>query len=145
MADLVDGATRSRMMSGIRGKDTRPELMVRRRLHADGFRFRLHLRDLPGNPDIVLLRHRAVVMIHGCFWHRHSQCRYSTSPKTRPEFWQAKFESNVARDAKNYAELMALGWRVATVWECALKSDPTNASDNLTQWLLSGETTITIG
>lgn len=145
MVDVVDARTRSRMMSGIRGKNTRPEILVRCGLHAQGFRFRLHRKDLPGSPDIVLPRRRAVVLVHGCFWHRHHDCSYATHPKTRPVFWQEKFAANVARDARNTARLEALGWRVATVWECALKSEPGAAVDRLSQWLLSDDPSIFIG
>ena len=113
--------TRSRNMAAIRGKDTAPELAIRRILHAMGMRFRLHRKDLPGSPDIVLPRHRTVVFVHGCFWHRHEGCRYTTTPKTRQEFWLAKFESNVFRDRRNQAKLKQLGWLVLVVWECELR------------------------
>ena len=113
--------TRSRNMAAIRGKDTAPELAIRRILHAMGMRFRLHRKDLPGSPDIVLPRHRTVVFVHGCFWHRHEGCRYTTTPKTRQEFWLAKFESNVFRDRRNQARLEQLGWNVLVVWECELR------------------------
>ena len=99
MTDIVDQQTRSRMMSGIRGKNTKPELALRRALHARGFRFRLHSGKVHGRPDLVLPKHRAVVFVHGCFWHRHEGCRYATTPSTRPEFWRAKFDANVARDS----------------------------------------------
>ena len=138
MADIVDPPTRSRMMSGIRGKDTKPELLLRRALHARGYRFRLHVGTLPGSPDMILPRYRAAVFVHGCFWHRHPGCRYTTTPATRPEFWRAKFEGNIARDREKAAALLAAGWRVATVWECALRS-PTliDASvDALAAWLV---------
>lgn len=119
--DIVDTATRSRMMSGIKGRNTRPELIVRRFLHASGYRFRLHRRDLPGSPDIVLSRFKTCIFVHGCFWHRHQDCRYATTPKTRTEFWNAKFDANVERDNRAKAALVALGWQVITVWECELK------------------------
>lgn len=119
--DIVDTATRSRMMSGIKGRNTRPELIVRRFLHARGYRFRLHRRDLPGSPDIVLSRFKTCIFVHGCFWHRHQDCRYATTPKTRTEFWNAKFDANVERDNRARAALVALGWQVITVWECELK------------------------
>ena len=136
MADVVDTATRSRMMAGIRGKDTTPELALRRALHGAGFRFRLHAPELPGRPDLVLSRWRAAVQVHGCFWHRHPGCRYATNPATRPEFWSAKFAGNVERDARNHAALLALGWRVATVWECALSKDRLAASAaRLVDWI----------
>lgn len=120
MPDVVSPATRSRMMSGIRGQDTKPELVVRRHLHADGLRFRLHVRDLPGRPDIVLPRHKAVVFVHGCFWHRHPGCRFAYRPKSRPEFWEPKLDGNAARDVRNQQQLMEAGWRVFVVWECEM-------------------------
>lgn len=113
--------TRSRNMAAIRGKNTAPELAVRGILHAMGLRFRLHRKDLPGRPDIVLQRHRTVVFVHGCFWHRHEGCRYTTTPKTRLAFWQAKFDANVARDHRNRIALEEMGWRVLVVWECELR------------------------
>jgi DNA mismatch endonuclease (patch repair protein) len=117
--DLIS-SSRSRNMAAIRGKDTLPELTVRRMLHGLGLRFRLHCRNLPGRPDIVLPRHRTVVLVHGCFWHRHEGCRYTTTPKTRLEFWQAKFDANVARDHRTRIALEEMGWRVLVVWECEL-------------------------
>lgn len=120
--DIVSPAVRSRMMGGIRGTNTRPELLVRRYLHATGLRFRMHARDLPGRPDIVLRRHRAVVFVHGCFWHRHIGCIRATTPSTRPEFWTAKFTGNVARDAANEQRLRQAGWNVLTIWECEVDS-----------------------
>ena len=147
MADIVDKQTRSRMMAGIKGKNTRPELALRRALHARGFRFRLHSKKVHGRPDIVLPKHGAVVFVHGCFWHRHEGCRYTTTPSTRPEFWQAKFEANIARDTAVCATLSKKGWRVATVWECALKK-PEQVSvsiEILGAWLRSGEGRIEIG
>lgn len=119
MADIVDPATRSRMMSGIRGKNTKPELLIRKALHARGFRYRLHC-DLPGKPDICLPKHRAVIFVHGCFWHGHD-CHLFKWPGTRPEFWRAKIGRNREVDAAAEAALLAAGWRVGTVWECALK------------------------
>ncbi|WP_455830170.1 very short patch repair endonuclease [Pseudomonas fluorescens] len=120
--DVVDRATRSRMMSGIKGKDTKPELAVRRFLHAHGYRFRLHRRDLPGKPDIVLPRLKVCIFVHGCFWHRHTGCKYAVLPKTRIDFWTEKLESNVDRDRKVMQELFSNGWCVFTVWECELKN-----------------------
>ena len=110
MADIVSPETRSRMMSGIRGRNTRPELVLRSALHARGFRFRLHVRDLPGKPDLVFPKHRAVIQVHGCFWHRHG-CKKTTNPSTNSEFWALKFRQNVERDVKTEAELVELGWR----------------------------------
>lgn len=120
--DVVDPATRSRLMAGIKGKNTRPELTVRRFLHAHGYRFRLHRRDLPGKPDILMPRLKACIFVHGCFWHRHANCKYAVLPKTRVDFWTKKLESNVARDRRVMEELTAKGWHVITVWECELKN-----------------------
>lgn len=147
MTDIVDKQTRSRMMAGIRGKDTKPELALRRALHARGFRFRLHAKNVPGRPDIVFPKYGAVVFVHGCFWHRHEGCRYTTTPATRPEFWQAKFAATMARDSAVREELTQAGWRVATVWECALrKSDQVEiAADLLSAWLLSEDPQLEIG
>lgn len=119
--DIVDRSTRSRMMSAIRGRNTSPEISVRKWLHAHGYRFRLHRADLPGKPDIVLPRLRTCIFVHGCFWHRHPGCRFATVPKTRPEFWHQKFQANVARDERAVKALEAEGWRVLIVWECELK------------------------
>jgi DNA mismatch endonuclease (patch repair protein) len=116
--DTVSRAVRSRMMSRIKGKDTAPELVVRRALHAAGLRFRLHVTGLPGAPDIVLPRHRTVVLVHGCFWHRHPGCANARLPGTNRLFWRRKLTANVRRDAKVMRELHALGWRVMVVWEC---------------------------
>lgn len=118
MPDIVDKATRSRMMSGIRGKDTKPELEVRRFLHRLGFRYRLHDKRLPGRPDVVLPKYRTVVFVHGCFWHQHPGCRLATKPDTNGEFWRDKLRSNTVRDARNQSKLVELGWRTITVWEC---------------------------
>lgn len=125
MGDVVDGPTRSRMMSGIRGRDTKPEMAVRRALFAAGFRFRLHRRDLPGVPDVVLPGRKVAVFVHGCFWHRHEGCRYTKLPATRPEFWKAKLDGNVARDRRAIEALIGLGWRVLVVWECAVRDKGT--------------------
>ncbi|UOR15828.1 very short patch repair endonuclease [Qipengyuania aquimaris] len=121
MADIVDSETRSRMMSGIRGKDTKPELVLRRLLHRLGYRFRLHRTDLPGKPDIVLPKHRTVILVNGCFWHGHSHCHLFRLPKTRAEFWEEKISKNVERDQANRIALLDKGWAVLEVWECALK------------------------
>jgi DNA mismatch endonuclease (patch repair protein) len=123
MTDIVNRETRSRMMAGIRGKDTKPEMLVRRYLHATGLRFRLHDRTLPGSPDLVLPRYRSVVFVHGCFWHRHAGCKYTTSPSSRTEFWQGKFDANVARDKRNQQALVCTGWNVLVIWECETRSD----------------------
>lgn len=147
MADIVDKQTRSRMMAGIRGKDTKPELALRRALHGLGFRFRLHAKNVPGRPDLVFPKHRAIVFVHGCFWHRHEGCRYTTTPSTRPEFWLAKFETNVARDSAIRTALLDDGWRVAAVWECALRKPDQAAAtvEVLSIWLNSGLAQFEIG
>ncbi|MEY3027033.1 MAG: hypothetical protein RLZZ238_1930 [Planctomycetota bacterium] len=110
-------------MARIRGTNTKPEVLVRSALHRAGFRFRLHGRGLPGRPDIVLPKHRTVVFVHGCFWHRHG-CTLSSEPRTRRAFWRAKFDANVERDRRNARALRRLGWRVLTVWECSLRTAP---------------------
>lgn len=120
MADIVDAATRSRMMSGIRSRNTKPEKLVRSFLHRHGFRFRLHVRELPGKPDIVLPRYRAVIFVHGCFWHRHENCRHATIPKSNTAFWLEKFASNVVRDATVKRQLEISGWQVLTIWSCQM-------------------------
>lgn len=122
--DTVDTATRSKMMSAIRGKDTGPEMLVRRFLHGQGYRYRIHRKDLPGKPDIVIPRLKVCIFVHGCFWHRHPGCPFATTPKTRPEFWNEKFQKNVARDLANIDALEAADWSVLIVWECQLKKDP---------------------
>lgn len=106
------------MMAGIRGRDTLPEMRVRRFLHAAGLRFRLHSRRLPGRPDVVLPRYKAAVFVHGCFWHRHPGCPYATTPSTRETFWSSKFEANVARDARNANDARVAGWTPLVIWEC---------------------------
>lgn len=147
MSDIVDQQTRSRMMSGIRGKDTKPELALRRALHARGFRFRLHSKKVDGRPDLVLPKYRAIVFVHGCFWHRHEGCRYATTPATRSEFWQAKFAANVARDSSVRGALLDEGWRVATIWECALRKPEqvSVAADRLAEWLVAVGDTLELG
>ena len=118
MTDIVNAAKRSEIMSRIKGRNTKPELIVRRIAHGLGFRFRLHRGDLPGSPDMVFPRYRTVVFVHGCFWHRHAGCRYAYRPKSRIQFWTKKFEENVARDTRNEISLRDLGWRVLVIWEC---------------------------
>lgn len=122
MTDIVSPEKRSRMMSGIRGKNTEPELLVRKILFAQGLRFRLHRKDLPGNPDIVLPRKRIIIFVHGCFWHQHPGCKLAKLPKSNVDFWQKKLNENLARDRKVIEKLNSLGWRVLTVWECALRN-----------------------
>ena len=112
---------RSRNMSAIKSKNTKPEIAVRKLLHSMGFRFRLHKKDLPGSPDIVLPKYKTVIFVHGCFWHRHENCKYASTPKTRSEFWESKFEGNIKRDKINQTNLIKLGWKIIIVWECELK------------------------
>ena len=115
-------------MSQIRSENTKPEIAVRRILHFLGYRFRLHRRDLPGKPDIVLPKYKTVIFVHGCFWHRHKNCRYSYNPKSRIEFWQDKFAANIERDKQSAADLKMLGWQQLVIWECETK-DPENIRD----------------
>ena len=138
MVDVVDRQTRSRMMSGIRGRNTKPEILIRKALHARGFRFRLHRKGLPGSPDIVLPKYRAVILINGCFWHGHDCYRFSW-PKTRKAFWRKKIEGNRERDTRYLQELNEAGWRVCVVWECTLrgkgKLDDSVQKKRLADWL----------
>ena len=131
MTDRLTPEHRSWNMSRIRNRDTAPEKIVRSLLHRMGYRFRLHRRDLPGSPDIVLPKYRTVIFVHGCFWHRHKGCKFAYMPKSRPEFWQNKFDTNVERDRRVKRELKKLGWRVIVIWECeaAVKSAPLDAPD----------------
>lgn len=124
MADSMTSEQRSWNMSRIRGKNTKPELCLRSLLHSSGYRFRLHHPGLPGRPDIVLPKYKTAIFVHGCFWHRHEDCKYSTMPKTRLEFWTAKFDGTVARDEEKTTLLRSSGWNVITVWECELKDGP---------------------
>ncbi len=128
---------RSRMMSSIRGKNTLPERKLRSLLFAKGFRYRLHAKKLPGSPDLTLRKYRAVIFVHGCFWHRHESCRYTTTPKTNKEFWLKKFQENVERDRRHIEILLSLGWRVAIVWECALKHSAESTAQMIKHWLHS--------
>lgn len=121
MVDTLTPAERSERMSKIRGTSTAPEMCVRRYLHGQGLRYRLHSRDLPGRPDLVLPRYKVVIFVHGCFWHAHS-CQMGRIPSTRTAFWKDKFETNKARDSRNIRKLRRLGWRVLTVWECGLST-----------------------
>jgi DNA mismatch endonuclease (patch repair protein) len=141
MPDIVDRDTRSRMMSGIRGKDTKPELWLRSALHREGFRFRLHVRDIPGRPDIVLPRHGAIVLVNGCFWHGHG-CPGCRVPGTNRAFWEEKIRANRKRDLRNIRACLAAGWRVAVVWECAVKRASRVAGctlpQDLSRWIRNG-------
>ena len=112
---------RSRNMSAIKSKNTKPEIIVRKLLHSKGYRFRLHKKDLPGSPDIVLPKYKTVIFVHGCFWHRHKNCMYASTPKTRQEFWNKKFNENINRDKINQENLSSKGWKIIIVWECEIK------------------------
>ena len=139
MTDVVDKETRSRMMSGIQGKNTKPELIIRSALHRDGFRFRIHVKNLPGKPDIVLKKFKAVIFIHGCFWHKHN-CRFFKWPKSRVDFWKEKLNKNADNDAKNIKKLADLQWRICIIWECALRGankDVDSVKIKIEKWLKS--------
>lgn len=125
---------RSRHMAGVRQRHTAPELAVRQSIHKLGYRFRLHRKDLPGTPDLVLPRLRSVVFVNGCFWHRHPGCKKASTPKTRVEFWSRKFSANVARDTENIAKLSEMGWTILTIWECET-TNPVSLCSTLAQWL----------
>lgn len=141
MNDVVDSATRSRMMSGIKGRNTKPERVIRSGLHRLGYRFRLHRKDLPGKPDLVFPKYHAVIFVHGCFWHFHD-CHLFKMPSTRREFWEAKIGRNRERDREVRAALLQAGWRWLVIWECALKGRTRlNAGDVLAMaaaWLEDG-------
>ncbi len=127
-------------MASIKGKNTRPEMIVRSLLHRQGFRFRLHDKKLPGSPDLVLKKYNAVIFVHGCYWHRHDNCKLASLPKQNAEFWRKKFDANVGRDGVVYYRLKRLGWRAAIIWECAVrdrKSLPAHIR-TLSAWLKSG-------
>lgn len=135
MADSLTPERRSWNMSRIRSRDTGPELTLRSMLHRAGFRFRLHDRSLPGSPDIVMKKHRAVILVHGCYWHRHEGCRNATTPSTRTSFWQDKFGATVERDKRNLEALTDLGWKPIVVWECDLKKRPEEVMAEIKQKL----------
>lgn len=122
MTDILTPQERSALMSRIRGVDTKPELFVRRRLHALGYRFRKHVRNLPGRPDVVFFRRRVAVFVHGCFWHRHG-CGKTYTPRSREQFWRTKFAGNVARDRRHQEHLTRDGWRIFIAWECEIETD----------------------
>ena len=136
MADMMTVVARSKNMARIRSTDTKPELRVRRFLHAQGFRYRLHAKDLSGRPDLRLSKYGLVIFVHGCFWHRHVRCRYTTFPSTNVGYWRQKFARNVARDRANVSLLLLQGWRVLIIWECGLKSSSPDLSW-LPQWIAS--------
>ena len=133
-------------MAAIKGKDTLPEKVLRSALFVRGLRFRLHVRGLPGSPDLVFPKYKAVVFVHGCFWHRHPGCRFTTVPKNNADFWTNKFSANVKRDQVAVSRLHGLGWRVAVVWECAVRASPEDAVLLLSSWLrVSQSSDIAIG
>lgn len=143
MADIVSPEVRSRMMSGIRGKNTKPEIFLRKALHAEGLRFRIHAK-LPGKPDMVFPKWNAALFVHGCFWHGHD-CHLFKWPQSRPEFWKAKISGNVARDQDNIVRLTEAGWRVGVVWECSIKGRtrllPSTAISRCSNWIRSNKKT----
>jgi len=137
MVDVMSSAVRSALMSRIRTRNTKPEVTVRRQLWARGFRFRLHAKGLAGKPDLVLPKWKAAVFVHGCFWHRHEGCPLFRLPKTRADFWDAKLSANRQRDLAVVRSLLDMNWRVAVVWECAIRLDSSAASDRLSEWISS--------
>ncbi len=145
--DIVPATVRSRMMSGIRGKNTKPELAIRSALHMRGFRFRLHRKDLPGKPDLVFPGRSAVLFVHGCFWHGHD-CHLFRWPKSREEFWREKIGKNIERDRQQREALAEAGWRTGIVWECALKGKTRlpfdSVADQCAIWLKSGINTLEV-
>lgn len=142
MADVHNQATRSRNMSAIKASNTKPEIWLRKKLHARGFRYRLNAKDLPGRPDLVFPRYKAVIFINGCFWHAHEGCHLFKIPSTRQDFWIQKLSSNRERDLKKTEELLEQGWRVLTVWECTMKGKTRLPKDELVdrvcQWINQG-------
>lgn len=133
MADRFTPEERSRIMAKVKGRDTKPEILVRRILHRLGYRFRLYRKDLPGKPDIVLPRHRKIIFVHGCFWHGHD-CKRGARPETNADFWNAKIKGNMERDARNTEELKRLGWDVLTLWVCEMK-DPDELAERLGRFI----------
>lgn len=139
MSDVVSPDVRSRMMAGIKGKNTRPEIQIRKLLFAAGYRFRLHRRDLPGTPDIVMPGKRIAIFVHGCFWHGHQGCKLAKIPSTRTDFWTAKIKANILRDRMAIDKLSLGGWRVLVVWECAVceKGSATDLMTRIGGWIES--------
>jgi DNA mismatch endonuclease, patch repair protein len=142
MVDIVSPEKRSNMMAGIQGKNTKPEMIIRKALHAFGFRYRLHDKKLPGNPDIVLSQYKAVIMVNGCFWHGHD-CHLFKWPSTRKDFWCKKITRNKERDQENISDLEKDGWKILTIWECALKGRAKQPFDEMidivSTWIISGQ------
>lgn len=142
MTDRVDSATRSQMMAAVKSRNTKPELLIRSMLHQKGFRFRLHVKDLPGKPDIVLPKYRSVILINGCFWHGHENCRFFKIPSTRTEFWEEKIYKNKINDSKAIAKLLAENWRVCVIWQCKIresKKDLTALADIVSSFITGKE------
>ena len=139
--DNKNAEQRSRNMSRIRGRNTKPEITVRKLLFADGFRYRLNVNNLPGKPDIVLKKYHAVIFINGCFWHGHANCRFAKTPETNTAFWMAKIETNRVRDAEVRRQLLSDGWRVLTVWTCSLRNDEKlrTTYSQIKAWLLGSD------
>lgn len=144
MVDVVKPAVRSAMMSGIRGKDTRPELVVRSGLFRRGVRFRLHAASLPGRPDLVIQKHKTAILVHGCFWHAHQGCTYFRIPEGNRKFWVEKLEGNRERDVLSVKSLQSSGWRVAVVWECAIRVDAEATLDALHEFLTGNKAFVEI-
>ncbi|MEP4151084.1 MAG: very short patch repair endonuclease [Lentilitoribacter sp.] len=147
MADIVSPKKRSSMMAGIGSKNTKPEIKLRKALHGAGFRYRLHIKSLPGKPDLVFPKYKAVIFVNGCFWHGHD-CRLFKWPKTRSNFWRHKIEGNIARDKRTREELLAIGWRVMTIWECTLKGrdkiPQLQYVNEVSEWLRSDTNSLSI-
>lgn len=148
MVDIVDTATRSRMMSNIKSKNTRPEVALRKRLHSLGFRYSLHHASLPGQPDLALPKWNTAIFVHGCFWHWHG-CSLSKMPQSRREFWEAKLKTNQERDNKNLAALLKSGWRCIVVWECSIKGragreNLSKIADQIARWITQESETLLI-
>jgi DNA mismatch endonuclease (patch repair protein) len=139
MVDVVDPATRSRMMARIRARDTRPELALRKHLYRAGLRYRVHAADVPGRPDIAFPAKRAAIFVHGCFWHRHEGCHWCSTPASNTDFWSEKFDRNRARDAAVVEQLHTRGWRIAIVWECGLNRQLEALGDRIADWVRRGE------
>ncbi|WP_417682283.1 very short patch repair endonuclease [Roseibium sp.] len=137
MADKISKKHRSWNMSRIKSKNTAPEIRFRSLLHAAGFRYRLNVSNLPGKPDLVLKKYNSVIFVHGCFWHRHKNCKFATTPKSRTEFWNKKFQDNVSRDLRNQRELRLTGWQVLIVWECEIRQFPDRVLDRVRKQLIA--------
>lgn len=142
MVDVMDPQKRSALMSRIRARDTAPELCVRHYLWRGGFRYQLYRRDLPGRPDLVLPKWRKVIFVHGCFWHRHMGCPYFRLPRTRTRFWDEKLRRNQRRDLAAVEDLTRDGWKVAVVWECAIRLDPSKTARKLAMWIAHGKSNL---